>query len=371
MKSVIRSTTRGLYKHAVKPLLFRRHPDDVHGDLITLAKITQRIPLVNVMSGIWAYRSPRLRQTLWNMPFDNPLGLAAGLDKNVDMLPTMRRVGFGWMTGGSVTALPCLGNKKPWFQRLPDQQSLIIHAGLPNEGVQRIATRLAGQTGEYPLCISVAKTNIPETADDEGAIADYVAGFRAVKDLPSVRLLELNISCPNTHGGEPFTTPDRLDALLSAIDALELTKPLLIKMPIDKAWPELSGLLDVITRHNVQGVTIGNLRKDRAGLDIHEPAIPGGLSGMPTRDISTQLIRQTYQYYGDKLTIVGVGGIFSSEDAYAKIRAGASLLGMITGLIYEGPQTVGEINAGLAALLERDGLANIADAIGLDAKKSA
>ena len=179
-------------------------------------------------------------------------------------------------------------------------------------------------------------------------------------------IYEINISCPNAFGGETFTTPERLDLLLSEINKVEIKEPIFIKMPIDKEWADFRGLLEVIVNYNIAGVTIGNLRKDRNGIDVSDE-IKGGLSGKPTQDIVDDLIKRSYRAFGDKLIIIGVGGVFDAEDAYRKIRAGASLVALITALVFEGPQVVGEINEGLDKLLERDGFSSVSDAIGIDA----
>lgn len=180
-------------------------------------------------------------------------------------------------------------------------------------------------------------------------------------------MLEINISCPNTFGGEPFTDAKRLEKLLHATDKLELQKPVFIKMPINLPLGEFDALLRVITKHSVAGVTIGNLHKDRRAVDVKDvlpDEVKGNLSGAPTKEVTTALIRRTYKQYGDTLVIIGVGGIFSAEDAYEKIQAGASLVALITGMIFEGPQLAGDINQQLVRLMVRDGYTNIAQAIG-------
>jgi dihydroorotate dehydrogenase len=226
---------------------------------------------------------------------------------------------------------------------------------------------------QMPLAVSVAKTNSPETVDDETAIADYCHSLKVLEMQGRATWYEVNISCPNTFGGEPFTSPLRLEKLLESIDALHLTRPVMVKMPINKSWDEFRALLEVIAKHNIRGVAIGNLLHDREGVngrDQLDPSILGNLSGKPTRKVSTELIRQTYAEFGDRFVIIGIGGIFSAHDAYVKIRAGASLVALITGMIFEGPQVVGEINAGLERYLKKDGFATIHDAIGADHKTS-
>ncbi len=377
MGRLVRRVTGGSYKRALKPLLFRRHPDKVHADIIKLGKLLPGIPGLRSAPKLWSYQHDALRQQAFGVMFRNPVGLAAGFDKNIEVAQLMRSVGFGFMTGGSVTAERCDGNPHPWFHRLPRDKSLVVFAGLPNHGVAAIARTIEGYTRHIfsgmPLIVSVAKTNNKGAANDAGAIADYCKSFVTLEQTPHIDMYELNISCPNTYGGEPFTTSDRLSKLLHAIDELKLQRPVVIKMPIHLGWESTEALLDVIVRHRIAGVTIGNLMKDRRQATLQEllpDTIQGSLSGVPTRDASTELIRKTYQKHGDKLVIIGVGGIFSAEDAYAKIRAGATLVELITGMIFEGPQLIGEINHDLVKQLRRDGFTHIHDAIGADHRSS-
>ncbi len=377
VRRALTNITKHGYRRAAKPLLFRRTPDEVHHRMIKVASTLQQVPVIRSLPQAWAYRNDhRLAQRLFGIDFFNPIGLSAGLDKNIEIAGMIKSIGFGFMTGGSVTYRKCDGNPKPWFRRLPHSRALLVYAGLPNDGVRTICARLTRYSEatfvRFPLVVSVAYTNTKKTATLREAIDDYLGSLRQLELSKSPQLYEINISCPNTYGGEPFTTPERLERLLSAIDELGLKRPVTLKMPIDLSWSEFSTLLDVTMQHNVAGVTIGNLLKNRSTvnmLDELDPKTPGNLGGALNRDISTELIRRTYQHVGGKLIIIGVGGVFLADDAYAKIRAGASLVELITGLIYEGPQLIGDINRGLVRLLKQDGFTNISEAIGIDAKR--
>ena len=376
MKPVIRSLTRWLYAHVAKPLLFRRKPDAVHHNLVTLTMLVQRVPGIRQLPRLWSHREDAyLAQTIHGITFHNPIGLSAGFDKQINMPRMMRSVGFGWMTGGSVTWGEYCGNDGAWFYRLPKSKSLVVNAGLPSEGTEVVAERVAAHDprlfADFPLSVSVAKTNSRHTVDEQQAIEDYCASLARFDTIEQVRMHEINISCPNTFGGEPFTTAARLDRLLKATDALQLKKPVFIKMPSGLDIDGFDALLDTIAQHHVNGLTIGNLLKDRTAVkldDVLPDEVRGNLSGAPTRAVTTELIRRAYRRHGDRLTIIGVGGVFSAEDAYEKIRAGAHLVALITGMIYEGPQLVGEINYGLVKLLRRDGFASVTDAVGVDAR---
>ncbi len=366
MQRVLSSVSRAVYVYVAKPIMFRFSPDSVHRNLVRVARVVQRIaPFRIAVGAAWRYKSHLLTQTLHGQVFANPVGLSAGFDKNAELAPLMEQVGFGFMTAGSITGYRCKGNERPWFHRLPSERSIVVNAGLPNVGSRTVAKRLAKDRltsrRRLPLMLSVARTNTPASSTDEQAIADYVLGLKNLR--AHADMFEINISCPNTYGGEPFTTPKRLDALLAAVDALHVSQPVFIKMPSHLGWSDYRKLLEVIVRHAVTGVTVSNLRKDRSGVTV-DPSVKGNLSGRPTKILSDQLIAKTYSNYGDRLTIIGVGGIFTAQDAYDKIKHGASLVALVTGLIYEGPQIVGQINRELEQLIIADGYTHISQAVG-------
>lgn len=373
MKQLIRSIAGGIYKWPIKPLLFAQSPDAVHEGMVRLGRLTQRLPLINrLMRAMFSHNNQALLgQNVFGMQFDNPVGLSAGLDKNAELIPTMRAVGFGFATVGSISAKAASGNPRPWYYRLPKSRSLVVNAGLPNQGAQTINDRIAKYRGDlfdyFPLTASVAKTNSAETCTDAAGVADYVDGVKALRNNPHIAIFELNISCPNAYGGEPFTRPEPLETLLTKIDALDLLQPVTIKMPINLGWREFDTLLKIIVKHRVAAVTIGNLQKDRQAVILKDDLpseVPGNLSGKPTYDMCNELISKTYAAYGDKITIIGVGGIFNAADAYEKIKCGATLVELITGVIFTGPQLIGQINHDLSELLIRDGYTNVSEAVG-------
>ncbi len=320
-------------------------------------------------------RYDSLKQRYHGIDFPGPVGLSAGFDKNGEVLPAIAALNFGFGEVGSVTAMPCAGNPRPWFYRLPKTKSAVVNAGLANQGSQRILARLnrirPSVISRFPIILSVAKTNSCEVVSEKEGIDDYVVTARRAKKSKNINAIELNISCPNTYGGEPFTDPAMLDRLLESIDKVGLKKPVFVKMPVDLKWIKFNQLLEVIVRHEIAGVTISNLFKDRSRVEILDDlpdSVKGNLSGKPTWQVSNELIKKTYQNYGDKLTIIGVGGIFTAEDAYAKIRLGASLVEIITGVLFNGPQLAAQINHDLAYFVKRDGFENIHEAVGVDAK---
>lgn len=365
-----------LYRHVAKPLLFTLKPDSVHEHMVAISKRLQRFGLLRrLVATAWAYQKPAmLRQTFAGITYPNPVGLSAGFDKNVELLPILHAIGFGQTEVGSITALPCPGNPRPWFYRLPKSKALVVNAGLANKGCGEILPRTAQVLQEYPhlsvLNISLAKTNSPDTADQAKGITDYVAGLHAIKNADIGDVITLNISCPNAYGGEPFVTSLALEELLTATDNVNVRQPLYLKMPIDLSWEQFKQLLAVADAHNVAGLTIGNLAKDRTKMKLKDPlpdATRGNMGGKPTWELSNDLIRRTRMAYPDRFVIVGVGGISNAEDAYTKIRLGANMVELVTGLIFEGPQVVGQINRGLVRLLQRDGYSHISQAVGVDA----
>lgn len=316
----------------------------------------------------FSYQNPKLSQTLNGISFKNPVGLSAGFDKDANLIDIIPDVGFGFMSIGSVTLHPYEGNPQPRLYRLIKSKGLVVYYGLKNIGVDKIISKLKAQHNSgFPLLISIAKTNSRETCTTEEGIEDYYQCLKRILESGIGEIYEINISCPNTFGGEPYTTPERLEGLLARIYQLKLAKPLFIKMPINLKWGEFRQLLLVAIKHRVDGVIIGNLNKDHNSPAVKDEIpqnIKGGISGKPTWELSNDLISKTYEQFGKDLVIVGVGGIFSAEDAYEKIKRGATLLQLITGMIYQGPQLIGEINKGLQKLLEKDGYTNISEAVG-------
>lgn len=356
------------YQHALKPLLFRRDPEEVHDRFIKLGKwLGEYATTRKSMRWLFNFEHKALEQNLWGLTFKNPVGLSGGFDKDAQLTQIIPSIGFGYMEIGTVTNQSYAGNPPPRLYRLPQSKGLAVYYGLKNVGVKEIICRLKNQKTQIPMSVSVGRTNSPDTATVESGIQDYFSCWRELIANNIGDLYTINISCPNTFDGEPFTTPKLLIRLLEKLYSLPITKPVLIKMPINLPWEEFKPLLDTALIFKVNGVIIGNLNKnhnDPAIKDIIPPRIKGGVSGQPTWKLSNELISQTYRYCGDKLMIIGTGGIFSAADAYEKITRGAALVQLITGMIYQGPQLIGEINRGLVKLLKRDGYKNISEAVG-------
>lgn len=359
-----------VYRRISKPIFFKMDPENVHDRIKSIGHLLGKFQFTRLITRIvFKYRSSRLEQTIAGLKFENPIGLSAGFDKNADLLNILPDVGFGFAEIGSVTNKPYEGNPKPRLYRLPKSKALVVYYGLMNLGVEKIVPRFKKAVRTNSIRgISIAKTNADFTSTEAGGIQDYYDCIKYLESESVGDFYTINISCPNTFGGEPFTTKDKLERLLSKIDELEIKKPVFIKMPINLPIEEFDLLLRVAVKHNVTGIVIGNLTKVR-DPELIKDEIPehvkGGISGIPTQKLSNELISYSYKHYKEKLIIIGVGGVFSAADAYEKIKRGASLIQLITGMIYQGPQLIGQINKEMVKLLDADGFQNISQAIGV------
>ncbi len=355
-----------LYTRLVRPVLFRMDPERVHNAFLLAGRAVGKPGPRQAMGLALGYSHRSLRTSSLGMEFRNPLGLAAGFDKNGLITGAIQAVGFGFMEIGSVTGEPWKGNPSPRLFRLPKDKSLAVNYGLANEGSERIAKRFAGRKPGFPVGISVAGVSRDRTV--EGGIRDYMKAFGTLHHLADYTTI--NVSCPNLREGMTFCHPDNLSKLLKEISKLEISRPLLLKLKPDFHGSEFRETLSVIRRHRfISGLVLGNLSKDRDALRLKTPAreverVKGGLSGQPLKEMSTELVREAYKKTRRKLVIVGCGGVFTAEDAYEKILAGASLVQMVTGMIYGGPASIGSINRGLAKLLGRDGYRSVDEAVG-------
>lgn len=357
------------YKHLTKPIFFKFDPETVHSFVSNQAEMIGRSKtLTNLISKLFSKKSKILKQKISGVNFDSPLGLAAGFDyeaKNVNILPSL---GFGFNTVGTITNLEYEGNPTPRLGRLLKSKSLMVYKGFKNQGAMWTAEKLKNQNFSVPLGVSIGKSNRPEIDTQEKAIKDITAAFQTFeKTGVKNSYYELNISCPNLFGNVSFYPEKNLDKLLKATDKLKLKKPIFIKMPINESDASVKKMIDVILRHKIAGIIIGNLQKDRKNPAIQKEELKwdhGNFSGLPTQKRSDELISLAYKYSKGRLIIIGCGGVFCAEDAYRKIKLGASLVQLITGLIFEGPLLVAKINQELPELLKKDGYKNISEAIG-------
>jgi dihydroorotate dehydrogenase len=354
------------YRHLLKPVFFTQDPETVHDRMVKVGeRLGQHRFSRKTIQALFNYQHKALRQSILGIDFANPIGLAAGFDKNAQLLGILPAVGFGFVEVGSITGQPCPGNPTPRLWRLPKSRSLCVYYGLKNDGAEALASRLAAHSWPIPVGISAAKTNNQATVNTDAGIQDYLKVYQAFKDIG--QYATINISCPNTFGGEPFTEPDKLQRLLAALANEPRTKPLFLKISPDLSLTQVDKVIDLSLQLQVDGLIIGNLTKNRDNARLLDP-VPehGGFSGKVVEQLSDTLLAHAYRQAGTKLALIGCGGVFSAEDAYRKIRLGASLVQLVTGLIYQGPQLIGQINRDLVSLLQRDGYTNISQAIGVD-----
>ena len=361
------------YAHILKPVFFMQDPEFVHDRMTSVGKMLGGFVLTRKLtSGLFNYQNPMLEQTVLGIKFKNPVGLAAGFDKDAQLTKILPSVGFGFEEIGSITGERCEGNPKPRLWRLPKSKSLIVYYGLKNDGAEAISKRLQSAKFAFPIGVSVAKTNCKETVDTEAGIADYVKAYKSFQNIGDY--YTINISCPNAFGGQPFSDPQKLERLLQEISKLPKTKPIFLKMPPDISHEQIDAIISLAGKYKIDGFVCANLVKNKENYFNKEnlvdvlPTDKGGFGGKIAQGPSDEMIKYIYKKTGGKFVIVGLGGIFNAEDAYRKIRLGASLVQLITGMIFEGPQLIGEINRGLVELLQKDGFKNISEAIGVDNK---
>jgi dihydroorotate dehydrogenase len=395
-----------LYRNILKPVLFLVDAEKVHGSFIVIGSVLGASGIGRVFTKwLFGYKNKALGQDISGIHFDNPIGLAAGFDYEGRLTGIIKSIGMGFATIGTITNLPYGGNPKPRLGRLIKSKSLLVNKGFKNLGIKDTLSNLQTELGcikntshenvgkfLLPVGISIGKTNTLAHKTQEQGIEDICQAFKEMENINlSFSYYELNISCPNLQGNIEFYQPLHLEQLLKAVFALNLSKPVFIKMPITKTDEETLAMLRVIADSPAAGVIFGNLQNDRNDSTVlkeeSDKYLVGNLSGMPTQKRSDQLIKLAYRNYGKgsikrhgdnkensgminrrELIIIGCGGVFSAEDAYRKIRSGASLVQMITGMIFKGPQVISEINIGISKLLARDGFTHISQAIGADTR---
>jgi dihydroorotate dehydrogenase len=360
-----------LYKNLIRPLLFMGDPERTHEQ--TLALLSKIEAFEGVLAQLFCVRDDRLQVKVGPLSFLNPVGLAGGFDKNGVAVRTIAGFGFGFIEIGAVTALAQPGNPKPRLYRLPQDQALINRLGFNNDGASVIADRLRrlrgnGKPLKIPLGINIGRSKIVET---KNAVADFVSAFD--KLYPYGDFFTLNVSSPNTPQLRDLQEKELLQPLLRAIqeknyqlsDRIGQTpKPVLVKIAPDMEFSQADDILRVAIAEKINGIIATNataLLRETLASGSKEP---GGLSGKPLRALATSFVRHLYRAVSGKLPIIGVGGIFTAEDAYEKIKAGASAVQIYTGFVYEGPAAVKRINQGLIRLMERDGFKSISEAVG-------
>ena len=331
-----------------------------------------RLTIRLLSAGLGFYTSgaddPILETRLWGRRFPNPIGMAAGYDKNAEAYRALLRLGFGFAEVGSVTPRPQPGNPKPRLFRLTEDRAVINRMGFNNDGVEAVARRLQGR-GRLPGPLGI---NLGKNKDSADAAADYVRGVQVLG--PYADYLVINVSSPNTPGLRALQGREPLAALIEAVkrarhDACPEMPPLLVKIAPDLQPEDKHDIAAVALESGIDGLIVSNTTIARPpSLRSAHRAEAGGLSGAPLFQPSTALLAEMYRLTQGRLALVGVGGVASGADAYAKIRAGASLVQLYSALVYEGPGLVGRIKRELAQALRRDGFSSLSQAVGVGSR---
>jgi dihydroorotate dehydrogenase len=358
-----------VYRSLVRPILFRLPPETAHElALHSLSLLPSRLIAKR-------FSDPALKIERFGLSFPNPVGLAAGFDKNGVALQPLAALGFGFIEAGTVTYHPQPGNPRPRLFRLSEDQALINRAGFNNEGAAAFARRVEQHRPDCVLGVSIGKSKITPLAE---ATTDYLASFELVYNVADY--IAVNVSSPNTPQLRELQQSEQLSSLLSALQARgrELQEryqrrvPLLVKLSPDLERSELEMIVDVIERLNIDGIIATNTTVSRDGLRTDSRCVKsfgeGGLSGKPLANRSTQMIAELFELTGGRIPLIGVGGIFTADDAWQKISAGASLVQLYTGFIYQGPTIAQQINEGLARILARKGFSRLDAAVGCRAR---
>jgi len=362
-----------LYRSIVRPILFRLPAESAHE--FALKSLRLGLSSADARNVIARRFQSELFGTIdrFGLSFRNPIGLAAGFDKNGTAAQALATLGFGFIEVGTVTNEAQPGNPKPRVFRLPRDRALINRLGFNNSGAAQVAENIRRHRPDCVLGVNIGKSR--SVAIDD-AIPDYLAGFRKVYDVADY--IAINVSSPNTPNLRDLQQPRSLEILIRELqntnqelagrNGSQTPKPLLLKLAPDLTEAEIEAIVDVALRTNISGIIATNTTIKRDGLTTSPAEVEtygaGGLSGAPLRRRANEVISQIFRTTRGQLPIVGVGGIFTAEDAWDKIRAGASLVQLYTGFIYEGPAVVKRINDGLALILKREGIDSLDNAVG-------
>jgi dihydroorotate dehydrogenase len=337
-----------VYKFLLRPLLFQIDPEKIHTFSYSAIKTAFKIPFVKPLSKkVFGVDHPKLQRQVFGLTFPNPVGLAAGFDKNALLVDEMEQFGFGFVEIGTVTPRPQPGNDKPRLFRLPEDQGLINRMGFNNQGVEVAATRLKFRKSNIIVGGNIGKN---KNTPNEEALRDYQYCFDALYD--QVDYFVVNVSSPNTPDLRALQEKEPLRFLLEALQRRNALKPerrpILLKIAPDLTKNQLDDIIEITIQTKIDGLIATNTTIDRTGLKTPAAALEnmgnGGLSGKPLRNKATEIIKYLRQNLPDTVRIIGVGGIMTADDALEKLEAGADLIQLYTGFVYEGPALVKEIN---------------------------
>ncbi|NND05685.1 MAG: quinone-dependent dihydroorotate dehydrogenase [Saprospiraceae bacterium] len=341
-----------MYEKIIKPILFQLSPEYAHRFTTHQLKWLSKYGITKtLLHATWGLDDARLHRQVLGLHFKNPIGLAAGFDKDAQYIEAFSNLGFGFIEVGTVTPKAQPGNPLPRLFRLQKDQALINRMGFNNQGVEVMVERL--KRVEWHNIIIGGNIGKNKVTPNEEANEDYKACFEAL--FPYVDYFVVNVSSPNTPGLRSLQEKEPLDKLLSMLQTLNqrqtAAKPLLLKISPNLSWPQLDDVLEVVEANGVDGIIATNTSLDRLGLKTSKSSLEaighGGLSGAPITSRSTEVIKYIRDQAGDALAIVGVGGIVTANDAIEKLDAGADLIQLYTGLIYRGPKLIKDIKVQL------------------------
>lgn len=341
-----------MYKAFIRPIFFKFDPEKIHHFTFSMLQFYQKIGLGAILGKLYKVKDARLERELFGLKFPNPVGLAAGFDKDAKLYRELSNLGFGFVEIGTVTPKPQAGNKKPRLFRLQEDSAVINRMGFNNGGVKEAVERLKQNPKGNRRVLIGGNIGKNKTTPNENAVDDYLICFEALFDY--VDYFVVNVSSPNTPNlrelqeKKPLT--DLLQTLQDRNNAKESRKPILLKIAPDLSNDQLLDIIDIISATNIDGVIATNTTISREGLSSKNKNEMGGLSGKPLTKRATEVIKFLSSKSNQAFPIIGVGGIHSAEDAIEKLNAGASLVQLYTGFIYEGPSLIKKINK---AILDR------------------
>lgn len=346
-----------MYKSILKPLFFLKKPEDAHHFTFDLTKLAFNLPIINsLVKSTFKLEDPRLEREVFGLKFKNPVGLAAGFDKDAKLIDEMAMLGFGFIEIGTLTPKPQEGNPQPRLFRLPEDESLINRMGFNNGGVLEAVKRLKKRKSDVIIGGNIGKN---KATPNEKAVDDYLYCLEELHDY--VDYFVVNVSSPNTPNLRDLQEKEPLKALLQAVkaanDVKPKPKPILLKIAPDLTDGQLDDIVEIVLETKIDGIIATNTTIDRSGLSTDKNEVEamgaGGVSGKVLSSRSTEVIRYLSEKSGKAFPIIGVGGIYAADDAIEKLEAGASLIQVYSGMIYEGPGLIKKIKKGLLAYFSR------------------
>ena len=336
-----------MYKHLIRPILFMFNPEKIHGFTFLILKLFQKIRIFNpIIRALYQKRNAKFEKEVFGIKFPNPVGLAAGLDKDGEAIDILGNLGFGFVEVGTVTPLPQPGNPKPRLFRLKRNQGLINRMGFNNNGVEELVKKLKHKYTNIIVGGNIGKN---KKTPNEDAVSDYLKDLRALHDY--VDYIAINISSPNTPNLRELQNKEPLKELLTALSQenkkYEKQKPILLKIAPDLTNEQLDDIIEIVKQTEISGIIATNTTISREGIDYSKEEIEsfgaGGMSGKPERKRSTEVIKYLHDKSNGEIPIIGVGGIFDADDVKEKLEAGACLVELFTSFIYNGPACVKNI----------------------------